>query len=337
MRTLICLLAFALSLPFGGAGQHVGLATATPTGPLSFGPVNTNLLWLWHAAYISKNNNQLRFHSEFDFQPDVTLPMLFGYGHTGAFVESMRLSNNGSVGIGVANPAAAYNLDLTGPIRTLQPAGIQGSPAMYFDDPAGSTGFAAVNVSAGNIGITQGNGASRMQYNPLTAALSFNSSYGSAGMALQSGGTGAPAQWKASNYGALYNGVIQQFEQAGYQLVNNGNEVTMDGLTVNLNLPTTARLAIDYNITAYSPYCFTCAPSVVKVSAVVGGTVTQTFILTVPNGFTTSFAGHTANIAFAGVPQTISIKVTKVSGPTFQLPNTVGQNSGITVIPFPVQ
>jgi len=329
MKQLFTLIAVSWLAMYSFA-QNVGIGTPSPTGPLSFGAVEGPLLWLDHNAMITRLGNEVFFDTR---GPDGgSAHIVFGYGHTGAFVPRMRITGDGLVGMGLTDPA--YRVDVVGRIRARNPAGAKGLPGIAFDDVAGTTRYAEMVTSGNNIGFRYNN-VYAMQYNPVSAAMAFNNSFGAAGMVLVSGGANSVAEWKTPAYGKIYNNAVQQFEGIAYTLNTNGTATIMNGLTVNLNMATTSKLAIDYSITAFSPFCFTCAATAFKIELLAGGAVVSTSLHSIINGFGNTITGHSANIANAGVPQSIQVRVTKISGPDLQLPNTAGQLSGITVIPFP--
>jgi len=241
--------------------QHVGIATATPTGPLSFGAVNQNLLSLATNAHIDKSGKEIFYSTEAEDNLGYYYysNLLFGHGHTNGFAERMRVQANGAVGIGVNNPA--YNLDLVGRIRARWPSGIQGSAAISFTDPAHSNLYADISMSSSNIGFVHAVPGFRLLYNPTTAAIALNGSYGSDGMALTSGGATGNATWRSSTYGAIYNGARQQFEPTSYQLNTNGSSTTLNGLTVQIPVTINAKGILLYSVPVSSLYCFTCGPT----------------------------------------------------------------------------
>jgi hypothetical protein len=331
-----CFIASAIFIMSGySLAQHIGIATATPTGPLSFGAVNQNLLSLANYAHIDKSGNEIFITTKevdnygiFYYYSN----LLFGYGHTSAFVERMRVQADGLVGIGVNNPA--YNLDLIGRIRARWPSGVQGSAAISFTDPANSNLYSDISMSGSNIGFVHAVPGFRLMYNPTTAALALNGSYGSAGMALASGGANGSATWRSPTYGAIYDGARQQFEPTAYQLNSNGSNVTLNGLTIQIPVTLNAKGILDYSITVTSLFCFTCGPTVLNLEMRFNGNPQIVTTHTITNGYTTTINGHAIVNTYAGE---LSIAITKISGPQLAIPANPGQLSGITFIPIPNQ
>ncbi len=325
---LVALLYGTLSL-----AQNIGLATATPTGPLSFGAVNQNLISLANFAHIDKNGNQVYFTTleAGDFNVDFRYQnLLFGHGHTNAFVERLRINSSGMVGIGVNNPA--FNLDLTGKIRARWSSGTQGNAAISFTDAAESNLYSDISMSGTNIGFVHALPGYRLLYNPTTAAIALNGSYGSPDMVLTSGGNNASATWRTSSYGTIYNGARQQFEPTSYQLNANGSSTTLNGLTVQLPVTLIAKGILDYSVTVSSIFCFTCQPTVINLEMRFNGVPQIVTTHTILNGYTTTISGHAIVNTYAGE---LSIAITKISGPSLSIPANAGQLSGITFIPIP--
>jgi hypothetical protein len=328
-----CVASAIIMLGMPSWAQHVGIATATPTGPLSFGAVNQRLISLADYANIDKSGNEIYIttkevdnYSIFNYYSN----LLFGYGHTNAFVERMRVNADGNVGIGVNNPA--YNLDLVGRIRARWPTGVQGSGAISFTDAAASNLYTDISMSGANIGFVHSVAGHRMLYNPTTGAMALNGSYGSAGMALSSGGSTGVATWRSSNYGAIYDGARQQFEPTAYQLNTNGSSVTLNGLTIQIPSTINAKGILDYSITVTSLFCFTCGPTTLNLEMRFNGNPQIVTTHTITNGYTTTINGHALVNTYAGE---LSIAITKVSGPQLSIPAGAGQLSGITFIPIP--
>ena len=99
------------------SGGNVGIGTMAPIAPLSFASVLGEKLTLWGSTAGSSSygfgiqSNQLQIHTDISASD-----ILFGYGTSGNFKETMRIKGSGNVGIGTGNPQSA--LDINGPITT---------------------------------------------------------------------------------------------------------------------------------------------------------------------------------------------------------------------------
>ena len=90
---------------------NVGIGNSTPTFPLSFAPALGDKISLW-----SNSTNSYGFgiqSSQLQIYTDIsTADIVFGYGSSAAFFETMRIKGNGLVGIGTAAPVASAKLEV---------------------------------------------------------------------------------------------------------------------------------------------------------------------------------------------------------------------------------
>jgi hypothetical protein len=128
------------------AGQNnfdanVGIGTASPAFPLSFGDSLGDKISLWgqsgeHYGF-GVQGYQLQIHADIS-----DADIVFGYGESTNLTETMRIKGNGNVGIGTNSPTV--KLEVAGTVKA----------TAFIGDGGGLTSLNAANV-AGTLGPTQ--------------------------------------------------------------------------------------------------------------------------------------------------------------------------------------
>ncbi len=115
----------------------VGIGVANPNAPLSFTDAIGQKITLWgqsgNALYgFGIAPGSLQIHTD-----TLNSDVLFGYGSSAAFTETMRVKGNGNVGIGTKTPQA--KLQVTGG-AIMPAAGAKKDSGIYFPENAGGGG-----------------------------------------------------------------------------------------------------------------------------------------------------------------------------------------------------
>jgi len=115
-----------------GANGNIGISTSTPSFALSFPPVLGDKISLWSNSSNSYGfgiqGSQLQIHTDIS-----AADIVFGYGSSAAFNETMRVKGNGNVGIGTTTPNA--KLVVNGNLKVVD--GTQGSGKILTSDATG--------------------------------------------------------------------------------------------------------------------------------------------------------------------------------------------------------
>jgi len=110
----------------------IGISIKAPAFPLSFSPVLGDKISLWSNSSNSYGfgiqSGQLQIHTDIS-----AADIVFGYGSSASFIETMRVKGNGNVGIGTTSPNA--KLVVNGTFKVVD--GTQGAGKILTSDAAG--------------------------------------------------------------------------------------------------------------------------------------------------------------------------------------------------------
>lgn len=314
--------------------QNVGIGTNTPTGPLSFGPgksyVGDRTIVFDDGKFgIGTAGNDMFF----SVGPTAG-SVVFGQGNSSAFTPVMRIQSDGNVGIGVSQ--ATHALDVGNRIRsrwsgtTLTP----GIITSYIDGignvlPPLFTGMADNNSIA-----MIGGGSVVLRYDGRYGALGLNQNYGFNGQVAISNGNTNTATWQnLPDIGFTYKNTAYYYEFNSYTLSDASPTATLNAFTIPMLLSNYSNLFIDYSIAANTTACSFCGPTYFKVDIRINGVLRNSSVYEVGNGRSTTACD--GMLMAGGTNPTISVVVTKLSGPNLNLPASAGRTSSITIWPVP--
>ncbi len=313
--------------------QNVGIGTITPTGPLSFGTGKSSIGG--RTMLFSNNNFGIGVADNdmvFSIGPYQVGSIVFGQGNSNAFAPVMRIQWDGNVGIGVAE--ATQKLDVAERIRsrysntTLTP-GIMHS----YTDRSGTallpffTGMADVNSI-----VMGGGGKGVLLLDGRNGALGLNFNYGLAGQVAVSNGNTNTATWQNPDFG-YFNNIVNRFESNSYTLTDASPSATLGSFTIPFAMPKNSKIFVDYSIAANTTTCIACTATRFLVKVFVNGVLVPntTSIFEVGNGRSTTACDGI--FISGGTNFTVSVVVTKSSGPPLNLPASAGRTSSITILP----
>lgn len=260
-------------------GGNIGVNTIAPKYPISFSSIIGDKISFFDGETSNTTNHYgigiqsatLQF-----FVPSTSQNLVFGIGRSGAFIEKMRISGGGNLGIGTNNPTAS--------IYAMRGTGVDGSAAFsgtnhtthfnYSTDEdtfirggkSGSDVFINDSPGLGNVGIKNNNptfsldvkGRMRLRHegptDDVTAGIWFD----------------GVSQTQRSFLGTLNNTHMGIFGVGvGWNLimnVNNGN-IGIGTETPNSRLQVAGSVSMPYKEIITSPYTLTDADYSIRVTA----------------------------------------------------------------------
>ncbi len=176
------------------ANGNIGISTVTPSFPLSFAPVLGDKISLW-----SNSTNSYGFgiqSGELQIHTDISAAdIVFGYGSSDPFHETMRIKGTGNVGIGTSSPTCP--LDVTGSLlvtgnfvnTSVDGAGVYGRCNNTPDQGIGVSG------NGGYVGVYGQSGLTGAGYRNGLYGFGYNGTYnfGVYGLSISETGTSAYA------------------------------------------------------------------------------------------------------------------------------------------------
>lgn len=313
--------------------QNVGIGTTAPTGPLSFG-IQKSTEGLARTIAFDNNIFGIGVLGEdlFFSTGDVTYgDFVFGQGNSSVFTPVMRIQADGNVGIGVSKPM--HRLDVGNRIRsrwtsTSITPGILHLYAFDVLDPL-QTYFTGL-FGPYTIGMI-GGGKVVLQIDGRYGALGLNNSYGLAGQVAVSNGNTNTATWQTMP--EIYSNISYTFEFNNYTLTDAAPTANLTAFTIPKSFAINSKLFIDYALAANTAACAFCPPTYFKVEVSVNGVLINSSVFEVGNGRSTTASDGI--LVFGGLNPVITVGVTKISGPSLNLPASAGRTSSITIWPVP--
>lgn len=309
----ILLKAVLIIMGVNAVAQNVGIGTANPTAPLTFGNTYGNKIVFW--------GNALTPHYGIGIQPGqmqvyTNLPVDnigFGIGSSGAFGENLRITGNGRVGIRVQNPTQI--LDVGGRIQlTAFDTAIYYDPYQY-EPYIKRTPAYMFFANSNNTAVKAKLGPSDSLWEGVSAIATFygfhdyatkilrlgllSNAAGQGRLAVNGniGESGQVLRTKGANGGAWWSNTI------GSDIYRNsavayGSSITLtstlklfafrksdnDYLNNSYDLKSSSRLLVRFRVSARGLQCNLCGPSVFDLVLTDNGNIVRTFRYTVLNG-----------------------------------------------------
>jgi hypothetical protein len=132
--------------------QNVGIGTNSPQFPLSFPGTVGDKISLWSDGSSTHYGLGIQSNLFQIFTKTNNNDIVFGYGSSGAFTETMRIKGNGNVGIGTTTPAAT--LDVNGQVKIS--GGSPGDGKVLVSDANGIASWSNSSINTGAFAYSSG-------------------------------------------------------------------------------------------------------------------------------------------------------------------------------------
>lgn len=132
--------------------QNVGIGTNSPQFPLSFPGIVGDKISLWSDGSSTHYGLGIQSNLFQIYTKTNNNDIVFGYGSSGAFTETMRIKGNGNVGIGTNTPVTT--LDVNGQVKIS--GGSPGADKVLVSDASGLASWTNSSINTGAFAYSGG-------------------------------------------------------------------------------------------------------------------------------------------------------------------------------------